>query len=99
MEEQIDIIEKLQSWYKNNCNGDWEQLYGIKIETLDNPGWSVEIDLTNTKYSEKTFNKINIDNGSNDWITCEVSENKFLGHGDPNKLKSILRIFLDFSKE
>ncbi len=94
----MDIIGKLQNWYKNNCDGDWEHSYGIKIGTVDNPGWSVEIDLKNTKCDGKNFSEIDIDNGDNDWINCRVLENKFLGHGDAGKLKSILKIFLDFSE-
>jgi len=98
MEEQMDIVGKIQNWYKNNCDGNWEHSYGIKIETLDNPGWHVEIDLNNTKCADKNFREINIDNGDNDWIVCEVSGNKFSGGGDPEKLETILRIFLDFSE-
>ena len=33
------VFQRLQKWYKSQCNGDWEHSFGIKIETLDNPGW------------------------------------------------------------
>ncbi|MDP2923713.1 MAG: immunity 53 family protein [Candidatus Omnitrophota bacterium] len=92
----MDIIKKIQDWYKSNCNGDWEHSYGIEIETLDNPGWSVEIDLNDTKCADKNFSKINIKNGDDDWIICKVSKNKFIGHGDPDKLETILKTFLNF---
>jgi len=42
------MIEWLQKWYADHCDGDWEHEYGIVIETLDNPGWSIVIDLKNT---------------------------------------------------
>jgi hypothetical protein len=32
-------LNELQVWYGAQCNGSWEHTYGIKIETLDNPGW------------------------------------------------------------
>ena len=38
----------LSDWYESNCNDDWEHGYGVKIETLDNPGWLVQIDLFGT---------------------------------------------------
>ncbi len=29
-------IEWLEKWYKLNCNGQWEHLYGVQIETKYN---------------------------------------------------------------
>lgn len=94
----MEILKNIQNWYKSNCDGDWEHSYGVLIETLDNPGWSVEIDLINTPCADKKFAEINIDKGDSDWITCKISDNKFLGSGDPDKLEAILKIFLDFTK-
>lgn len=37
----MEMNDWLSNWHKLNCNGDWEHTYGIKIETLDNPGWLV----------------------------------------------------------
>ena len=33
------------NWYKTNCDGDWEHSYGITLQTLDNPGWHLTVDL------------------------------------------------------
>jgi len=38
----------LQGCYMSNCNGDWEHLYGVRIETLDNPGWTLRVELAGT---------------------------------------------------
>ncbi|MFT5930929.1 MAG: hypothetical protein ACI93G_000001, partial [Hyphomonas sp.] len=35
-------------WYQSQCDGDWEHSFGLKIESLDNPGWSVHVDLEGT---------------------------------------------------
>ena len=43
-----NVILQLQQWYEAQCNGDWEHHYGISIESQDNPGWRVEIDLKDT---------------------------------------------------
>ncbi|MEW1657997.1 Imm53 family immunity protein [Streptomyces sp. NPDC093707] len=40
----LDPLSSLTAWYTSQCDGDREHEYGIRIETLDNPGWSVEID-------------------------------------------------------
>ncbi|GHB54781.1 hypothetical protein GCM10010331_48120 [Streptomyces xanthochromogenes] len=39
MSEAENVLDRLQSWYSAQCNGDWEHEWGIKIDTLDNPGW------------------------------------------------------------
>ena len=36
-------LEALQHWYESQCDGDWEHEFGVKIGTLDNPGWMVDI--------------------------------------------------------
>ncbi|MBK0404959.1 immunity 53 family protein [Adhaeribacter sp. BT258] len=88
------LIERIQNWYKNNCNGDWEHEFGIKIGTLDNPGWAVTIELNNTSLEEgKIFKQY--EKAEDDWLSVKVEDKKFIGYGDPNKLHEILRIFLD----
>ena len=59
----MDAIKWLQEWYKSNCDGDWEHLFGVQITTLDNPGWLIEIDLTDTDEEEKDFCDIKYDKG------------------------------------
>lgn len=89
----------IQKWYKEQCDGDWEHLYGVKIDTLDNPGWSVTIDLLDTVFEGKEFKTLRIFKGENDWIHCAVKENVFRGGGDPDKLEKIIMIFKDWVEE
>ncbi len=44
----MSLIEELQSWYLSQCDTRWEHSYGIEISNLDNPGWSLKIDLLET---------------------------------------------------
>lgn len=39
------LIDRLEDWYQSNCDGDWEHGFGVTIESLDNPGWSLTADL------------------------------------------------------
>ena len=48
----MNLFEWLSKWYSSMCVDEWEHFYGIKIETLDNPGWIVTIDLLETCYQE-----------------------------------------------
>ena len=88
-----EILAWLQMWFKQQSNGDWEHRYGVSIETLDNPGWSVKIDLAETSLSSKGFSKLWENHGENNWIMCRVENKKFEGAGDAEKLLSILTIF------
>lgn len=94
----MSILKWLENWYKSNCNGDWEHGYGIKITTIDNPGWSVNINLTETTLEDKTFKKIEIDNGDNDWMVCLFQDGRFKGWGDTDKLESIIEIFKEWAE-
>jgi len=90
----MDYIKRLQNWYKINCNGDWEHGYGLNISNVDNPGWTVTIDLVETAYDTTTFEK-SFNNGEDDWLFIKVKDQKFEGNGDANKLEVIIKIFLD----
>jgi len=35
---------QISEWYASKCDGDWEHMYGVRIETTDNPGWLAQID-------------------------------------------------------
>ncbi len=88
--------------YLSICNGDWEHSYGVNIETLDNPGWHVKIDLRDTDMENIPFPVIEYAVGidsepdSDDWLACKVEDKTFHGHGGPEKLDEILRCFLDW---
>ena len=94
----MDLLNWLNEWYKSNCNGDWEHCYGIKIETLDNPGWWVSIELNGTELENKDFEKIAITKSDEDWLFCRVEDNVFNSSGDPDKLTKILEIFKNWSE-
>ena len=40
----------LEQWYLQQCDGEWEHSFGVTIGTLDNPGWTVRINLQGTPY-------------------------------------------------
>ncbi len=93
---ETDNLTWLQSWYRRQCDGLWEHSNGIRIDTLDNPGWSLEIDLSGTFWENAEFDSFSIDNNEEDWMSCEVRARSFLAHGDPGKLRRMILVFRDW---
>jgi hypothetical protein len=91
------MIKALEQWYSKHCDGDWEHNYGVKIDTLDNPGWCVSIDLTGTELEKKCFSEIKVERSGNDWYHCSVNENIFIGRCGPSNLTETLNIFLTWA--
>jgi hypothetical protein len=93
----VSPIARLQQWYLAQCDEDWEHSYGIKIDTLDNPGWIVRIDLTDTPVENAAFTPLVVHRSETDWLDCAVRNAQFHGAGGPLNLEEILVAFLDWA--
>lgn len=93
---KMDILKWLEKWYFSMCDGSWEHFYGVKIDTLDNPGWIVLIDIVDTPQESKDFKIVDRYINDGDWILCRIKDGKFEGGGDPTKLTEILQIFKEW---
>ena len=89
----MDTLDWIQDWFKNNCDGDWEHGEAIQINTLDTPGWEVEIDISNTSMVNMHINWILNENGKQDWYGVKIENQKFSAAGDTRKLKFLLGLF------
>ena len=89
----MEILEWIQNWFKDNCDGVWENREVIQITTLDNPGWEIEIDISNTSLANTTINWILNENGKQDWYGVKIENQKFSAAGDSGKLKFLLGLF------
>ena len=87
-------LQLLQDWYAGECNGDWEHQFGVRIETLDNPGWKLDIALHETSLADCPFDPITTERSENDWIHCKVVDCVFQSRGGPKNLAEMLRAFL-----
>jgi hypothetical protein len=90
----MDSLSLLQNWYLAQCNGDWEHQYGIHIETLDNPGWSLTIDLSGTDADARNLDWVKIERTDDDWVFYRVDRNKFEAAMGPENLAECVGIFL-----
>lgn len=86
-------LRNLQAWYVTNCDGDWEHTYGIRISTLDNPGWMLSVDLAQTPLEGKKFEEVVVETDESNWYQCRVQNQIFEGAGGPMNLADLIRTF------
>ncbi|MFT4639202.1 MAG: hypothetical protein ACI8T1_002526 [Verrucomicrobiales bacterium] len=94
-------FESVIKWYESHCNDEWEHQYGVKLETLDNPGWILTVDLIHTDLQGREMSELT-EGCSPDghpvsplWIHCAVTNNQFRAACDPTQ---IARLFEEFQK-
>lgn len=83
----------LQAWYAAQCDGVWEHGYGISIETLDNPGWSLKIGLRGIPIAGTPFVDREVHRGEHDWIVLQLAGEEFRGSCGPLNLGEVIHEF------
>lgn len=91
-------ITRLQAWFVAACDGDWEHGHGIRIETLDNPGWSLTVDLEGSDLEDSIFAPTQIDRSDRDWVRCQREGVSFVAYGGPGNLEEMITRFLDWAQ-
>jgi hypothetical protein len=98
-----DLLSWLQDTYHDLCNDSWEHEHGVKIDTLDNPGWSFEFDLRDTVFEDYSFQKITVVEGyeeDNNWVHCWFENGIFTGHaGGAHNLAKMILIFKEWYQQ
>jgi hypothetical protein len=104
--------EWLEEWYAAQCDGHWENSRGLSIQSMENPGWWVKIDLVGTDLEphakDAEITTIGIPHEatrpyapeseqSTDWMLCRIKDGRFDGAGDPTKLRAILQTFREWA--
>lgn len=97
-----DNLAWLGKWYLAQCNGDWEHSHGVKIDTIDNPGWSLTIDLVGTSMQGRAFQRLEHGEPSVDleewhqtgsWWNARVEGNSFTIYCGPLDLSAAIGVF------
>lgn len=97
----VDFTNLIE-WYRSQCDDSWEHQYGIKLDTLDNPGWVLTVDLIGTDLQGKPM--IELREGVSPtahpvsplWIHCSVNDSYFRGACDPSQVARLFNIFNHF---
>lgn len=88
----------LLEWFEKQCDGDWEHGNGIRIGTLDNPGWYITINLMNTELEDKIFKAVTVERSETNWFHCFVKDKKFEGPCGLYNLPEVLAIFRQWAE-
>lgn len=97
-----DNLSWLSQWYLSQCDSDWEHSYGVKIETLDNPGWSFKIELTDIALQGRAFERVSYGKISDDleewqhtgsWWIALVKGDVFEASCGPLDLSAAIGVF------
>ncbi|MCU0661992.1 MAG: immunity 53 family protein [Myxococcota bacterium] len=99
MKESSELLEWLMTWYQSNCDGDWEHQHGIKIGTLDNPGWYIEVNLADTAKDGFALPRQLVERTQTDWVDVETKDNTFRAYGGPGNLSEIINLFIRFVED
>ena len=93
----MDELQQLQDWYASQCNEDWEHTFGVKIDTLDNPGWTIKVDLGGTPLEGKILAYTLNDRSEHDWIGASSDGTTFEAAGGPLNLRDLVEAFSRFA--
>jgi Immunity protein 53 len=97
--QTADPFEFLSEWYESHCDGIWEHQYGVEISTIDNPGWSIAIDLVGTELAKSDFSTITSDAPGSNWYHCRKVGERFESACGPASLRDVLKIFANWASQ
>ena len=86
----------LEKWYASQCDALWEHGSGIDIDTLDNPGWRLKINIRGTKAEGKKLELVKLDRTENDWIHRWADGLQFDAACGPLNLSEAIQLFVDW---
>ena len=82
----MDAITKLCVWYESQWVRDLHEDFGIRIDTLDNPGWSLKINLVGTGLEDKGLQETKVERSEQDWFVIRRNAQRFEAFGGPKNL-------------
>jgi hypothetical protein len=92
----MDDLLWLTQWISSHFDGEWEHEHGVTLESVDNPGWMLRIDLDGTGVNPAHFKPVALQRSDSDWIEAKIENGAFLGGAGPNNLPELLHLFRSF---
>ncbi|MDB4944820.1 MAG: uncharacterized protein JWP97_4354 [Labilithrix sp.] len=86
----------LMDWYRSRCDGDWEHAFGVRIDTIDNPGWTLEVNLEGTARADAHVAFRKVARTEHDWLHVKVENGVYDAAGGPSNLAEMILQFSEF---
>lgn len=97
MLDHNDNVQFISDWYERQCDGDWEHGVGIRLTTLDNPGWMITIRLDETTLDGCILEMVTDETSDDDWIHYWADGQIFRAACSPRNLNRALSEFSRFA--
>ena len=97
-ENPVTALAWLEAFYAQSCDGDWEHDYGVEIGTLDNPGWSVRVNLQGTSLEGRSFEKRVTERSDTDWMHCWFEAGTWNARGGSRNLQEMLQVLQEWAQ-
>lgn len=94
-----DAIAFLEEWYASHCDGEWEHDEGVRLTTLDNPGWLLTINLLGTDCEGRTLDTVETSRSEEDWLRVSSDGTRFRAVGGARSLRRALEAFRQFVEQ
>jgi hypothetical protein len=92
--ESADSLLWLQRWYASHCDDEWEHERRVRIQTMDNPGWLVEIGLVGTHLELLRIDLVELGEwGDPNYVEYSVADAKFRGFCGADELGRLVGFF------
>ncbi|MET8711036.1 MULTISPECIES: immunity 53 family protein [Streptomyces] len=83
----------IQSWYASNCDGEWEHEFGVRMATTDNPGWHIEVDVSETDLEGVEVRRERRELPEGGWMIAWSDGRTFQAACDPGSLGEVDALF------
>lgn len=101
-EPVASAMEWITDWYRRQCDGTWEHERGLVIQTLDNPGWLLKVNLVGTDLKRAAGRDSLISSfGTNEqghpispnWFHSQIRGSQYVAAGDASQLPYLFTAF------
>jgi hypothetical protein len=88
----------LQAWYAAQCDGNWEQEFGVTIATSEIAGWDLRVDLVGTVLEGKALPRERAARSPDDWLEMWCDGYTFHASGGVDNLTELFAAFSSFAE-
>jgi hypothetical protein len=91
------MLGALQTWYAAQCDGNWEQEFGVSLSTCEVAGWELRVDLVGTSLAGEELQRERAARSPDDWLEVWCDGYTFRAAGGVENLRDMVEAFSRFA--